>query len=536
MKKIAIFGGGIGGLSVAHELSKFNDFIIDIYERNDDIGGLARSKRDEDGCPTEISWRVFFGFYDNLFKTFSEIVDENNKSIMNNLIVYNHINFYDKNNKFYDWIVSRYNILYGCTSCDKRLDKMDNLEWWNALKLTNDTNLLRAIGPWLGMDRYKGSYKSVIKVGIEQQIIQTYLNKNYKDFITKKPTSEAIFNYWYKHLLKNKVNIHLNTTLERIIIENKTIKHVIIYDHIAKTNKIIKADQYILNLPVEILDKIIDNTPELQYGQLLNIKKLKNNCLHNQLSFQVYFNKSINLNKKNAFLISDSPWDLIILSYEQIYDVELCKKINVKGGWSIAVCTSYIPGIVFNKTFDNCTYNEIIIEIWSQIKNCKKLCKYIKKYNNFDLNDNLIVKWSKMWDTWYYKNNKLETTEPKFTNNAGSYALRPSFKTDITNLYLSTAYIKETIDIFSMEAANISGKYVANQIYNNYTKSQKNILIPTIRKRPVIFNLFRFLDIIYFRLGIPNINVLLILFILLIIIYKIIKKFKNGGRIYEHCI
>ena len=141
-----------------------------------------------------------------------------------------------------------------------------------------------------------------------------------------------------------------------------------------------------------------------------------------------------------------------------------------------------------------------------------------------------------MWDTWYYKNNKLETTEPKFTNNAGSYALRPSFKTDITNLYLSTAYIKETIDIFSMEAANISGKYVANQIYNNYTKSQKNILIPTIRKRPVIFNLFRFLDIIYFRLGIPNINVLLILFILLIIIYKIIKKFKNGGRIYEHCI
>lgn len=39
MNKIAIFGGGIGGLTVAHELSKYNNYDIKIFERNDDIGG-----------------------------------------------------------------------------------------------------------------------------------------------------------------------------------------------------------------------------------------------------------------------------------------------------------------------------------------------------------------------------------------------------------------------------------------------------------------------------------------------------------------
>ena len=91
MKTITIIGGGIGGLTVAHELSKYNDYNITIYERNDDIGGLARSKRDKDGCATEYCWRVFFGFYDNLFKTFSEIKD-NNQSILNYLTPYKHLN------------------------------------------------------------------------------------------------------------------------------------------------------------------------------------------------------------------------------------------------------------------------------------------------------------------------------------------------------------------------------------------------------------------------------------------------------------
>ncbi len=519
MKTITIIGGGIGGLTVAHELSKYNEYNISIFERNNDIGGLARSKRDENGCATEYCWRVFFGFYDNLFKTFGEIKD-NNQSILNYLTPYKHLNINDTPESKKDYIYSVLFILYGLTSCDKRLDKLDELSWWDALHILPNTSVLRSIGPWLGMDRYKGSYKSVIKVGTEMQIIKSKTDTKYIDYITTRPTSETLFDPWKKHLEKNKVQINLNTVLQSIKIKDNEITEIEVYDNNTKTIKKIKSDYYVFNLPVEILDQFIDKTPELNYGDFKNIKELKNNCLHHQLSFQVFFNESISLKEYNAFLLVDSPWDLIILSYDKVYNgVNICDNIpNAKGAWSVAVCTSYIPGIKIKKPFDKCTYEEIITEIWAQLTNSKKLNKIVKENNNFELNDKLIIKWSKMWDTWFLnKEGNIQTTEPKFTNNKGSWKIRPSYKTHIKNLYLSTAYIKETIDIFSMEAANIAGKRVANDINNN-------VLKPTIRERPTIFKIFRQIDQIFYNIGLPNINIPLIVLIIIVIIYILIKK------------
>jgi uncharacterized protein with NAD-binding domain and iron-sulfur cluster len=45
MPKIIIMGGGIGGLTVAHELvasSIASNYEIHIYERHNNIGGMAR--------------------------------------------------------------------------------------------------------------------------------------------------------------------------------------------------------------------------------------------------------------------------------------------------------------------------------------------------------------------------------------------------------------------------------------------------------------------------------------------------------------
>ena len=524
MNKIAIFGGGIGGLTVAHELSKYNNYDIKIFERNDDIGGLARSARDENGCATEICWRVFFGFYDNFFKTLSEINSDDNSSVLCNFTKYKHLNVSDSPESFTDFIYVFYNVFYGLTSCDRRLNDLDNIPWHEGLGVISSTNLMRAIGPWLGMDRYKGSFKSVIKVGMEMQILKTYLDDKYLDFVTTKPTSEAIFYPWKKHLEKNNVQINLNNSLVSVNIKNNQIYDVVVYDSKNEKYLTVKADHYVFNLPVQVLDNIIDNTPKLYQGDFKNIKKLKNNCLHHQLSFQVFFNQEINFGDHNAYLITDSPWDLIVLAYDKIYVTEICDDINAKGAWSVAVCTSYIPGIVFNKPFDNCTYEEIIIELWAQIRNSNKLLDIVKNNNNFQLSDDLVIKWSKIWKTWSFSNGSWGTTEPKFTNNARSWKIRPSFKTHIKNLYLSTAYIKETIDIFSMEAANIAGKHVANAI-------NSDIMKPTIRDRPILFSTFRMLDDIFYNLNLPNLNLFIVIFIVVIFIILIIKfisyKIKN---------
>jgi 15-cis-phytoene desaturase len=517
--KIAIFGGGIGGLTVAHELSKFNNkYDITIYEKKNDIGGLARSMRNNDGCATEYCWRVIFGFYNNVKKIMSEIplIENKSKTVLDNLTDYKHINLNDTPMTLRDHLLIMYNLLYGFTSCDERLKTLDNHTWWESLDYTSKSNLLREIGPWLGMDRYKGSYNSVIKVGMEMQILPSKINSNYTDHITTKPTNEAWFDHWKAHLISKNVNFKMNTELLNINIINN---HIVS----AQTNKnTIVADYYIFALPIEILSTLINKTPELNYGYLKQekIQKLTDTCLHIQLSFQVYFNKMIELgNSKNAFLLTDSPWDLIILSYDQAYiNTNICDLIpEVKGAWSVAVCTSYIPGIVFGKSFVDCSYEEIIIELWAQLSNSPKLRELIKTNNDFDLTDDLVIKWSNMWPTFYYQDNKLKTDEPKFTNNVGSLALRPSIKTHIDNLFISTAYTRETIDVFSMEAAAISGIYTANLINSNIDK-------PMMIDRPYSFWLMRKIDEILYCLNVPNIGPFLIISIITYLLYIIIIK------------
>jgi uncharacterized protein with NAD-binding domain and iron-sulfur cluster len=62
---IAIFGGGIAGLTAALELVK-KGFKIKIYEKDTYCGGMAKTKR-INGIPTEHSWRGYARFYNNIF-------------------------------------------------------------------------------------------------------------------------------------------------------------------------------------------------------------------------------------------------------------------------------------------------------------------------------------------------------------------------------------------------------------------------------------------------------------------------------------
>lgn len=70
--KIIIFGAGISGLTVAHELIE-KGFDVEIYEKNSIAGGMARSFRNKDNIPTEHSWRGYGPFYHNTFEIMKRI-------------------------------------------------------------------------------------------------------------------------------------------------------------------------------------------------------------------------------------------------------------------------------------------------------------------------------------------------------------------------------------------------------------------------------------------------------------------------------
>lgn len=518
---MVILGGGIGGLTVAHQLSKFPEYDISIYEAKSALGGLARSDREPIGeCATEYCWRVFFGFYDNFLGVMSEIPVDDEKTSKDQLTVYKHINVANPIS-LRDQILGYSNILTGLTACDARLNEEDNITWWNALGSTSDSNLFREIGGWLGMDRFKGSYKSVIKVGIELQIIPSYLDPEYKDYVTIRPTSEAIFNPWERLLTSQNVDISYGSAVKDLTIENdKVISATIVTPRGVET---ITADYFVLNLPVDVLENVMtrSNVDPVRFG-LSNITKLREGCLHMQLSFQLYFNRPVSLGDRNAFLLVESPWDLIILSYDEIYQTEICRNYpDIKGGWSVAACTAYTPGILYEKTMAECSEEEIKEELWAQLSRNKNLQDLIIKNNPFSLTKDIVVRWAPMWPTYdpaggkkYADNPPSRTTEPKFTNNAGSYALRPSFRTYLSNTFISTGYIKETIDIYSMEAACIAGKTVANAVDGERTP------MPTLRGRPGFLAPFRAIDSVCYSLGLPNVIALFVVLLFILLLAK----------------
>lgn len=77
-KDLIIIGAGISGLTVAHYLIE-KGYNITIYEKDKVVGGMARSVRDNNGVPTEHSWRGYGPFYYNLFNLIKQIPDTNNK-------------------------------------------------------------------------------------------------------------------------------------------------------------------------------------------------------------------------------------------------------------------------------------------------------------------------------------------------------------------------------------------------------------------------------------------------------------------------
>jgi uncharacterized protein with NAD-binding domain and iron-sulfur cluster len=64
MYDIIIFGGGLSGLTIAHELIK-QKFKILIIEKDNELGGMTRSDTTKNLFPSEHSWRGYAPFYKN---------------------------------------------------------------------------------------------------------------------------------------------------------------------------------------------------------------------------------------------------------------------------------------------------------------------------------------------------------------------------------------------------------------------------------------------------------------------------------------
>src|SRR3972149_5542112 len=82
--KVIILGAGVGGLCVAHQLSKYQDIEILVIERNEIAGGQARSQN-ENQDHSEYCWHIIGQGYVNLIPILDEIPSYDNRSVKDHL-------------------------------------------------------------------------------------------------------------------------------------------------------------------------------------------------------------------------------------------------------------------------------------------------------------------------------------------------------------------------------------------------------------------------------------------------------------------
>ena len=554
MKKVIIIGGGISGLTAAHELIELN-YNVTIIERNDIVGGVARTYGNEKICPYEYSWRAYGKWYQNVYNLMKRIPFSKTETVYNKLVVLNagektcnkeipnyqntftNINMFEKIKMFiliFNFITSsneRNKLEYSKMGIRKYL--LDN----NTTKeLENKVG--KIVGPYLGFDYQNASIYDLL---YHYEMFYKHSDETNNFNITSLPTNYCWFDPWLKYLINKGLNIKLNTEVKQININDKNeLTHIVVYDRINNETSEINGDYYINCTGPEILEKLLNPykfyTPYKNFFN--NIKKVADNGRQIQLSIYYYLDKKIFLSNKNTLAyLPNTPWLLMVLPTGHIWGDEhlskFCKK-EIKEVISVGICEPYVNGLKIKKPWSKCTIDEIKIEAWYQLINDKDFINNICIEDNIELKNVNIINF-KMWDSYKFKNGKMDTYEPKWANNINTIQYRPKSKTPINNLFIGGSYSDTTTGCYSMESAAESGKIAAKELCK-YDKKEENIYLYT-KNRWLLTAPIRNID--YFMYKIPKIFTyfifIILLFLILYIIYKIyLINYKNIIRIYKY--
>lgn len=517
--KVIVIGGGLAGLTVAHELLN-KGFHVSLYEKQLELGGMAHSLRETFlNIPTEHSWRAYGDFYDNVYDIMKQIPYKNG-SVYENLTKINFLSpkkeisndDYTPNYTFTDAIWLIYYVLMALMSNNRRntyakqsfIDLLDNKLSKSGKDLT-----ISYFGPGLGLHIERTSLYDI--ANYIELAINAKDNKGFR--VLTGPTNEIWIDTWVEYLINKGLDLHLGSELTDIKINNGKVSEI----YVKGVNKIV-GDYYVLALNPYELRKILEKSP-INDTEIMKIMKITEESPHLQISFQIGFTESINLPQKDTVLnLVDSEYGITLYSQERFWRDDIFLGEGIKGLWS-GTCTicKEINGKLYGKPAYKLTKSELIDEILFQLKNTKELNKMISENNNGKVFNDFQIKIIVIPKEWHYNHKKeeLESELLKWVTSLQTYGERPKQKTGISNLFLAGAHTETSVDVWSMEGAVESGKIVSK-----YIDPSVNVFI---HESPEILKLFKWGDDVLYALGLPNILNFIMILIFVIFIGRMVK-------------
>jgi hypothetical protein len=494
-KTVVIFGAGIAGLTVAHELSRLG-YEVGIYESNADAGGFFRSARlqEDNNTPSEYSWHGFGPWYHNVYDIMKQIPFDDSSSVYNRVFS-RPINY----QIVPDAVVSRRGALPVLQAFQMTL--IDGIVWgWLLLKTwsshrrsTEQYALLNAadawkpwmsdvgwktwrsvFGPWIGSDWTRVSlhhtglfFRKNVQSGPSHVHPADHEGPAWEQssgggwLLLRGPSGEYWFNKWVRYLQSEGVSFHFGQSLQ----EFQYHEGIVTGSKLA-SGEIVEADYYILATNPFAAAEIIGRTSELGKLDQLNLfKKLISDGPHTQVSFQIAFSEKIGwVEDRSAFVLSDSEFNITLFAEEQVWDKDQDLGEDVKSLWTGTICVGTVPGRLYGVDVEHCTKEQFVAEIKDQILRCESLNELIKKANDGKELKDFPIERIQVWHEWSFSKDGIQPKQPKWVTSFNTQPYIPTQATPVKNLILAGAHTKTDADIWSIEGAVESGRRAANLI------------------------------------------------------------------------
>jgi uncharacterized protein with NAD-binding domain and iron-sulfur cluster len=516
--KVIVLGGGVAGMSAAHELVE-RGFEVEIYDKHRIyVGGKARSlnvpdtnkiKKDK-YLPGEHGFRFFPGFYKHVIDTMKRTpFGDQSKSVFDNLTEVNRVGIYRSGKKDIETIVNfpesfadiktAIATFHSNTGLTKEEEDFFVKKLWQLMTTCFDRRLseYEKIGWWdfLEADRFSSTYRSLLVQGITRTLVaadakrastrtdgdillQLLFNMTdpgaHTDRVLNGPTNDVWLNPWLSYLQSKGVNYHFNYSVKRLDIEkgNITGAWVETYKSGVPKQTLVKGDYYILAVPVEVAAELMSEDVIKADPSLESIIKLAPSVAWMN-GIQLFLSDVIDITHGHC-LYADSPWALTSISQLQFWkDYDMKDRFNgkVKTILSVDISDWDADGILDfdipddkggtvkgKKCARDCSYKEIKEEVWAQLK------ASINVDGKETLKDEHLIHWYIDHDIEVTHQKEDKNKEPLLVNTVNSWRLRPEANTGIPNLFLASDYVRTYTDLATMEGANEAARRAVNFI------------------------------------------------------------------------
>ena len=541
-RRVAVFGGGMAGLTAAHELAE-RGFRVTVYEpsawggkaRSIPVAGTGRGGRRD--LPGEHGFRFFPGFYHHVPDTMRRIpfgrgtVGDHLASATNGkflrageradgfifgigpdpiqLLTVDGLRRYLLDNLAgrtvppheLAYFVER--LLVFLTSCDeRRLGQWEKVSWWNfvgAASRSKEYQRVLAAGLTRSLVAAKETLASTRTIGnMGEAFVLNILgrgNDGALDRVLDLPTNEAWINPWMRHLRGLDVRFVYGQRLLRYDVGGGRIRGAWLADGAGRRTRV-DADWFVSAMPVERVRPTLTRDVFRLDPSLRRLDELVTDWM---VGIQYFLKEPVDIVHGHITFL-DAPWSLTALTQGQFWEDRTIARDygdgTVKDILSVDISNWSAPGILRTKTAKRSTPREIAQEVFAQIREHHTAGEHLPK----GIVDSWFLDPGVQWDSRRLRNSNAT---PLLINTVDSWHDRPTAVTKIPNLLMTGDFVQTDIDLATMEGANESARTAVNAILDEVGSKAERAAKYQLYDPPE-FTLLKQVDKQLYRAGLPN--------------------------------